>query len=69
MRPQNQGRGILQAAHVQSSLNDYLKGSWKFDKSKIMWSEESIIAFEDLKRHLANAAFFILQQMLNLPCT
>ena len=48
-------RNIPQAAHVQTLLSNYLKGSRKSDKIQIAWTEESIKAFEDSKQQLADA--------------
>ncbi|GBM15900.1 Transposon Ty3-I Gag-Pol polyprotein [Araneus ventricosus] len=40
-------RNIPQAAHVQTLLSDYLKGPRNSDKNEIIWTKESIKAFEN----------------------
>lgn len=59
-------RFIPKAAHTQTILNDYLKGSKKNDKSTINWTPEAVNAFEKCKKDLSEAVT-LYHPVLNAP--
>ncbi|GFU69856.1 retrovirus-related Pol polyprotein from transposon 297 [Trichonephila clavipes] len=48
-------RFIPHSARTQAVLNNYLKGPKKNDRTPILWSEESAVAFEKCKKDLSGA--------------
>ncbi|GFY31271.1 hypothetical protein TNCV_752331 [Trichonephila clavipes] len=54
-KPLQRKRYLKDAAKNQAILHEYLKGSRKNDKTKILWTEEAKENFEKCKQDLANA--------------
>ncbi|GFR10228.1 hypothetical protein TNCT_243741 [Trichonephila clavata] len=52
-------RFLPRAAHNQTHLNDFLKGSKRNDKRKINWSEQAKSEFQNCKALLANATLLV----------
>lgn len=57
---------IPNAASHQSSLNEYMKGAKKNDKTVIQWNSKSEEAFEQCKQGLRNAVM-LSRPKANLP--
>ncbi|GFQ97786.1 transposon Tf2-9 polyprotein [Trichonephila clavata] len=52
-------RFLPRAAHNQTHLNDFLKGSKRNDKRKINWSEQAKSEFQNCKALLANTTLMV----------
>ncbi|GFR28647.1 hypothetical protein TNCT_4131 [Trichonephila clavata] len=52
-------RFLPRAAHSQTHLNDFLKGSKRNDNRKINWSEQAKSDFQNCKALLANATLLV----------